>query len=65
VPPNTAIDHTASQIIFTLHPKENPACYLLGDMLIKLQIVIKKENGTDLPDQDYYVGPGKPCYKAI
>lgn len=58
VPPNTAIDATATQIIYTLHPKENPACYLIGDMLMKLQVSIKKADGTTLPDNAAYVGHG-------
>jgi len=41
-----------------LHPKENPACYLIGDMLMKLQVVIKKADGVSLPDDGSFVGPG-------
>jgi len=65
VPPNTAIDATTQQIIYTLNPKENPACYLIGDMLIKLQVVIKKADGVSLPADGAFVGPGVHLYKKL
>ena len=32
---------------------------------MKVQVVIKKSNGTDLPNQDYYVGPGEHVIKQL
>ena len=65
VPPNTAIDANTTQIIYTLHPKENPACYLIGDMLMKLQVTIRKADGTSLPNNESFVGPGVQVIKLF
>jgi len=65
IPPNTAIDLNTTQIIYSLPPRESPACYLLGDVLMKATVVIRKSDGLSLPDQTALVGPGVESYKAF
>jgi len=57
IPPVTAIDVNTTQVVFMLPARESPSCYLLGDMLMKATVVIRKSDGTSLPDQDRLVGP--------